>query len=235
MKVLCRWALAGALLASTCLPATAAEDRTLTRWAADLDATAAFLKAGRYGRAVPRLKRLTDEMVQLLGPGTGAARVLAATISQRALAEAGLGNLDDALWYWHVAIGIDPRFLQADLSEFGEPGRYLQANPLPPPGPEESAGPSDAFVEAPKIRKRTRLVYPVGAKYFEVQGQLVVQVVIGADGRPRHPQVLQPLPAPTLTFVALDAVRQWRFEPARLRGQPVDVYYTLTVNWKMPR
>ena len=234
MKLLCRWALAGALLASTCLPATAAEDRTLTRWAADLDATAAFLKAGRYGRAVPRLKRLADEMVQLLGPGTGAARVLAATISQRALAEAGLGNLDDALWYWHVAIGIDPRFLQADLSEFGEPGRYLQANSLPP-RELELIGPPDPFIEPPKIRKRPRLVYPVGAKYFEVQGQLVVEVVLGVDGRPRYPRVLQPLPAPTLTFVALDAVRQWRFEPARLRGQAVDVYYTLTVNWKMPR
>lgn len=235
MKVLCRWALAGALLASTCLPATAAEDRTLTRWAADLDATAAFLKAGRYGRAVPRLKRLTDEMVQLLGPGTGAARVLAATISQRALAEAGLGNLDDALWYWHVAIGIEPEFLRSDLSEFGEPGRFLQANSLPPPGPADPAGPPDPFLEAPKARKRPRPVYPAGAKYFEVQGQLIVEVVLGVDGRPRYPKVLQPLPAPTLTFVALDAVRQWRFEPARSRGQAVEVHYRLTVNWEMPR
>jgi outer membrane biosynthesis protein TonB len=36
--------------------------------------------------------------------------------------------------------------------------------------------------------------------------------------------VLTPLPAATLTWAALEAVKEWRFEPSRLGGEPVSVY-----------
>jgi periplasmic protein TonB len=36
-----------------------------------------------------------------------------------------------------------------------------------------------------------------------------------------------------LDQAALDAVRQWKFEPATRAGEPVDVYYNLTVNFRL--
>ena len=38
-----------------------------------------------------------------------------------------------------------------------------------------------------------------------------------------------------MALAALDAIRTWRFEPARFKGEPVNVYYTLTVNFKTPQ
>jgi TonB family protein len=32
---------------------------------------------------------------------------------------------------------------------------------------------------------------------------------------------------------ALDAVRKWKFKPGTLNGQPVPVYYNLTVNFRL--
>ena len=44
--------------------------------------------------------------------------------------------------------------------------------------------------------------------------------------------VLKELPA-GLSDSALDAVRQWTFQPATLHGEPVEVIFNLTVNFKL--
>ncbi len=45
-------------------------------------------------------------------------------------------------------------------------------------------------------------------------------------------QVLKPLPF-GLDQAAVDAVRRWKFKPGTLNGQPVDVIFNLTVNFKL--
>lgn len=223
------FALASCLCA---LPAHGVEKRVVERWSKELDTTSTLLKEGKHGAALPRLKKLTGEMVEVFGPGDQAAQAFGIVVVQRALAEAGLGHRDDALWYWHVALGIDPRFAKSDLSVFGEAGRFLKESPVPAPHPE-LVGPQSPFVEAPKIRKRVPPEYPEGAKAFGVEGNLVVEIVLGADGIPREPRVLQPLPAATLTYVTLEAMKRWQFEPARYQGEPVAVWYNLTVQYKL--
>jgi hypothetical protein len=59
----------------------------------------------------------------------------------------------------------------------------------------------------------------------------VVQLVIDETGRTRRPTVDTPLPTATLTWVALEAVKTWRFEPARKDGEPTPVYYNLAINY----
>jgi TonB family protein len=44
--------------------------------------------------------------------------------------------------------------------------------------------------------------------------------------------VLKPLPF-GLDQAAVDAVRRWKFKPGTLNGQPVDVIFNLTVNFKL--
>ena len=48
----------------------------------------------------------------------------------------------------------------------------------------------------------------------------------------RNVQVLKPLPF-GLDQAAVDAVRRWKFKPGTLNGQPVDVIFNLTVNFKL--
>jgi protein TonB len=67
---------------------------------------------------------------------------------------------------------------------------------------------------------------------MRVAGKIVVETILGEDGVPRHPLVLtQGEGVPAMKYVALHSLREWRFEPARLEGKPVKVYYVLTVNF----
>lgn len=49
----------------------------------------------------------------------------------------------------------------------------------------------------------------------------------------RFPRVALGSGDPILLFVAFDAVREWKFEPARRNGEPVPVYYNLAVNFRI--
>jgi TonB family protein len=56
--------------------------------------------------------------------------------------------------------------------------------------------------------------------------------VIDKSGAVRDVKVLKGLPF-GLDQAAADAVRRWRFRPGTLNGQPVDVLFNLTVNFKL--
>ena len=57
----------------------------------------------------------------------------------------------------------------------------------------------------------------------KVQGTVVLELIVTRDGRPSHIRVTQSLDRGGLDEEAIAAVQQWRFEPGRLAGTPVDV------------
>ena len=56
--------------------------------------------------------------------------------------------------------------------------------------------------------------------------------MIDRQGNVTEARILKPLPL-GLDQAALNAVRQWKFKPGTLNGQPVPVYYNLTVNFRI--
>jgi TonB family protein len=68
------------------------------------------------------------------------------------------------------------------------------------------------------------------ARMARTQGVVIIEAIIDREGCVRGVRALQGLPD-GLTEAAVDAVRTWAFEPATLDGRPVNVYYTLTVNF----
>ena len=54
-----------------------------------------------------------------------------------------------------------------------------------------------------------------------------MEIVIGTDGTVTGAKVLRSIPL--LDRAALDAVRQWRYEPTQLNGRPVPVIMTVSV------
>lgn len=56
--------------------------------------------------------------------------------------------------------------------------------------------------------------------------------MVEEDGRVTHPRVLQGL-SPGLGLNTLITLCDWRFKPATLAGEPVGVYYTLTINFSV--
>lgn len=75
-------------------------------------------------------------------------------------------------------------------------------------------------------------MYTEIARKARIQGVVIVEAIIAKDGSVADVKILKPLPM-GLDQAAVEAVRQWRFEPATLDGRPVDVYYNLTINYRL--
>ncbi|MFP5247515.1 MAG: TonB family protein, partial [Thermoanaerobaculia bacterium] len=206
------------------------------QWMKQLDDSSRALEKGEYARALKIDERLITQMTSSLGPGDAATRFFTRAVVHKALALAGLGRNEEAIWYWQVALALDPAFAESDLSAFGKAGEFLAANKQPYELPKTRMSPVEpttSDVTPPKIIKRANPHFPEGARQFGVEGRLGLEFIIKTDGRVYSPKVKEPLPSPTLTFAALEAVRQWRFEPGKLKGEPVDVIFDLTMNFKL--
>ena len=73
--------------------------------------------------------------------------------------------------------------------------------------------------------------YPDIAKRARIQGIVVLQAVISKQGAIENLRVVSG--HPMLTQAALDAVRQWRYRPYLLSGEPVEVETQITVNFNL--
>jgi protein TonB len=73
--------------------------------------------------------------------------------------------------------------------------------------------------------------YPPLAKQARIQGSVVLQAVIGKDGTIQNLRAVSG--HPMLIPSALDAVRQWKYKPYFLNGEPVEVDTQVTVNFTL--
>ncbi len=73
--------------------------------------------------------------------------------------------------------------------------------------------------------------YPPLARQARIQGAVVLAAVIGKDGSIQNLKVVSG--HPMLTSAALDAVRQWKYKPYFLNGEPVEVETVITVNFTL--
>jgi len=114
--------------------------------------------------------------------------------------------------------------------------------PPPPPPPDEAAAssqvpPRRVYVSAGTavgflIDKATP-IYPSDAKNAHVQGTVVLKAVIGTDGTVKQLTVVS---GPhLLQQAALDAVKQWRYRPYLLNGDPVEVGTTINIIFTLGR
>jgi TonB family protein len=86
--------------------------------------------------------------------------------------------------------------------------------------------------EQAKLITKVQPVYPASAKAARIQGTVELETEISADGVPQEIRVLAS-PGDDLTKSALEAVRQWRYNPTLLNGQPVEVITDVIVNYTL--
>jgi len=97
----------------------------------------------------------------------------------------------------------------------------------PPSVPQRVAVTST--LEAAKLISRIQPVYPAIAIQARIQGNVVLHAIISKEGGVIELEVLSG--HPLLVNAALEAVRQWRYSPTLLSGQPVEVETTITVSF----
>jgi len=198
---------------------------------ARLGESATELKKGDYAKALKIDERLIRDMLNELGPGDAEAKWFSVAVLHRALALAGLHRDDDAIWYWHVALNLYPAIEQSDMSMFGAPAAFLKRHPLVAEPPDRR--PVSMDEHPPKAVKRTEPLYPLGMRVFHETGIVILRCVIDESGNVRDVELKKGLPGATLSYAAMEALRQWKFEPATVDGKPVPVVFNLTINFKM--
>lgn len=86
-------------------------------------------------------------------------------------------------------------------------------------------------VSAPELQHTIASNYPLLGQHSRVQGSVVLEAIVGADGVIEGLHVIS---GPSiLSAAAQQAVRQWRFKPLIQNGQPVETKARITVNFSI--
>ena len=118
----------------------------------------------------------------------------------------------------------------------GIPGQGLTAGggPVLPP-PPKAAAPArikqGGAVTAASIITQTQPSYPPLARQARIQGTVVLHAIIDKQGRVAQMEVVSG--HPLLVQSAMEAVKQWRYKPTQLNGDPVEVDTTIQVTFTM--
>ena len=171
--------------------------------------------------------------------------------TRRTMALSMLTSAADALRQWKYDSPAAPiKVLVAfNFSSTEEPSAYQQDEPaargrgpgfippsqaqLPPPWPAAQGIPRvGGPIRPPTQVKRVTPVFPREAQAERVGGVVIMEAIIGVDGKVRDVRVVRS--APLFDNAAIDAVKKWEYTPPRLvDGTPTPVVMTVTVTFTL--
>jgi len=111
-------------------------------------------------------------------------------------------------------------------------GGLVSSTAAPPPkvAAPQKVRVSQGVLEGSKVRD-VQPQYPQMAKIAHVQGDVVLRAVINKQGSIENLTAMSG--PPLLIPAAMDAVKQWRYKPYMLNGEPVEVDTVITVKFHM--
>lgn len=111
-------------------------------------------------------------------------------------------------------------------------GQLIRA-PSGPPEPLKIQEPVriGGHIQPPRRTTYLAPVYPEVALKARVQGMVILEAVIDSEGNVTNVRVLRSVPL--LDRAAIEAVREWKYEPTLLNGVPVPIIMTLTVHFSL--
>jgi len=74
-------------------------------------------------------------------------------------------------------------------------------------------------------------IYPPAALEAQIQGSVVLQVLVGQNGAVRDARLLSG--PPVLVPAAIDAVKHWQYQPSSLNGQPIEWETQVALKFKL--
>ena len=91
---------------------------------------------------------------------------------------------------------------------------------------------SDEGVSAPRLTHKVEPDYTDQAKDAKTEGQVVLAIEVGPDGKAHNIQAIRSLNE-GLDGNAIEAIRQWEFKPGMKGGEPVTVRANVEVNYRL--
>lgn len=227
-------------------PAQSGTDDLDPRFRAVLNAIERELRDGRDARALRLVRQGIDDLIRS-GPASTDPAAIARLLYQQAVAAASRRLPDTAAWAWSLAQGLDPTLAEEDLRRWGEAGDFLAARPLRPqardgdlaiPGGRPFRGVTNLFeapasveIRLPDEQDTPEPDYPPALRGTGIRGAVLLQVRVDRRGHTAEPLILDS-PHPILTLAAAETVANWRYRPAQVGGDNVEVYYTVRIDFR---
>ncbi len=219
--------------------------KQLGAWERKYQEVVTDLKAGdrvANKRARKHAAALFEDIVDRTVSAGPLAQTAGRVLTLLAIAEFRLGDRDAAAWHWQMAqfAFVDLRGL--DFLDYPDAMSFMKENVIPDERLEqlrrehrtekvETPRRRDNIVP-PSLKKKVAPDYPPGLAGQFIGGETVVEAVIDAEGKVRNPLVERSCGHLSADLAALEALREWRYQPATLNGKPVSVFLTVTMSFK---
>lgn len=106
----------------------------------------------------------------------------------------------------------------------------LYADGVTPGRTSTGAAAGKPDITSPRLVQRIAPIYPEAAKKAGIEGVVVLSVSLDVKGDVIRARVIKSIPE--LDQAALEAVRQWKYEPMRVDGMPKPIVFTVQVEFK---
>ena len=220
-------------------PVVGGDADVLRDWSLQIGEIDRLLLDSRWKKALRSSEGLTGEMVNRIVRGSAAREYLGNVVMRQAIAYSGIGEVDNATWTTQVALQILPSLVDFPLERYGQVGMRLHSvevrklgDSLQPQDVTADSKPSaDAKITPPRRITGRKPDYP-WAKRTSIGFDVVVEVILGVDGVPRHPVIKKSDGEFTAVYAVLNEMREWRFRPGKLNDEIVEVLYTLKAKFR---
>jgi len=91
---------------------------------------------------------------------------------------------------------------------------------------------TEGLEKPPKLIRKVEPVYPEEARQESIQGVVLIEATTDKEGNVVEVKVLKS-ESSLLNQPAVDAVRQWKYEPVYKNGEPVGITFTVTITFKL--
>ena len=126
---------------------------------------------------------------------------------------------------------VPPPITLPAKSELAPQPPMIFSRPSAPAPPTSVPSRQSGKLDAPQLIRRINPVYPEVAKTTGISGSVELQFTITAEGKVRAMSAVRG--NPILVRAAVDAVKSWRYEPARIDGKPVETQSSTIINFKV--
>jgi hypothetical protein len=233
---LLRAALAAGVLGTLLPPSPVADAQvavTRSRWWDDVARVEGLIAGEHWKKALRELEAVREELMWTSWREPDLGEVLAELAFQAAVARANLGEDEEAIWEWHVALNHERlrgrrELAGRDLASFGRAGALLAAHPLraaeeAPPGVELAELRPDRDFEPPAAPEGFAVEPLVNSGAAQERpAPVILEALIDSEGRLQQPVLVSGWSHPVVLQWALDNLRgAGPFHPARMAGEPV--------------
>jgi len=92
---------------------------------------------------------------------------------------------------------------------------------------------SDAVDQKPRVIATVPLQYPARAKAKEIEGYVLLSILVNENGQVDQVRVLESDPQGTFDDVAVRNIKKWKFEPAKYNGKPISIWINQPIKFEL--